>query len=163
MAAAGSRDSFADDGVNLNRAFVDQAGKIPSLAGITHRIAALVRDCIWLQVHVVIDLHAGGEVARFAPCASFHPIDDPEQGHRLGGEPCPIQAGVDGIAVAQAWRARVEQEQPIPGGGPGAALAHPLKRQQGTPRDPGLHANSPPACGSFFRSSSLIPIEPLVM
>ena len=77
---AGTRDSSQDDGVNLNRAFVTGAGRVPALAGITHRIAAFVRESIWPHVHVVIDLHSGGEVARFAPCASFHPIDDPEQG-----------------------------------------------------------------------------------
>src|SRR5437764_345268 len=36
---AGQRES-TDDGVNLNRAFVDGAGKTPALSGITHRIAA---------------------------------------------------------------------------------------------------------------------------
>jgi len=76
---AGQRDSARDDRVNLNRAFVDNAGRTPSLAGITHRIADFVRTTIWPHVHVVIDLHAGGQVARFAPCTSFHPIDDPEQ------------------------------------------------------------------------------------
>ncbi len=75
---AGTRESD-DDGVNLNRAFVEGAGKTPALAGITHRIAAFVRDHIWPRVHVVIDLHSGGDVARFALCASFHPLDDPEQ------------------------------------------------------------------------------------
>jgi len=75
---AGTRES-ADDGVNLNRAFVEAAGKTPALAGITHRIAAFVREWIWPRVHVVIDLHSGGDVARFARCASFHPLDDPEQ------------------------------------------------------------------------------------
>jgi len=75
---AGTRES-ADDGVNLNRAFVDGAGRTPALAGITHRVAAFVRDHIWQRVHVVIDLHAGGDVARFAMCASFHPLDDAEQ------------------------------------------------------------------------------------
>jgi predicted deacylase len=75
---AGTRES-ADDGVNLNRAFVDGAGKTPALAGITHRIAAFVRDHVWPRVHVVLDLHSGGDVARFAPCASFHPLDDPRQ------------------------------------------------------------------------------------
>jgi N-alpha-acetyl-L-2,4-diaminobutyrate deacetylase len=68
----------ADDGVNLNRAFVDGAGKTPALGGITHRIAAFVREFIWPRVHVVIDLHSGGAVARFAPTASFHPLDDAE-------------------------------------------------------------------------------------
>src|SRR3954447_23817135 len=76
---AGLRESV-DDGVNLNRAFVDGAGKTPALAGITHRIAAFVRERIWPRVHVVLDLHSGGDVARFAPCASFHPLEDPEQG-----------------------------------------------------------------------------------
>jgi predicted deacylase len=75
---AGTRES-GDDGVNLNRAFVEGAGKTPSLAGITHRVAAFVREHIWPRVQVVIDLHSGGDVARFAMCASFHPLDDPEQ------------------------------------------------------------------------------------
>jgi predicted deacylase len=75
---AGTRES-ADDGVNLNRAFVEGAGRTPALAGITHRIVAFVRDHIWPRVHVVLDLHSGGDVARFAPCASFHPLDDPQQ------------------------------------------------------------------------------------
>lgn len=76
----GTRESVADDGVNLNRAFVDNAGKTPALAGITHRTAAFVREYIWPNVHVVIDLHSGGLAYRFAHCSSFHPIDDPEQG-----------------------------------------------------------------------------------
>ena len=65
---AGTRES-ADDGANLNRAFVDGAGITPAFAGITHRIAAFVRQFIWPRVHVVIDLHSGGDVARiFALC-----------------------------------------------------------------------------------------------
>jgi predicted deacylase len=79
---AGTRES-ADDGVNLNRAFIEGAGKVPSLSGITHRIAAFVREYIWPRVHVVLDLHSGGDVARFAMCASFHPLDDPEQTRRI--------------------------------------------------------------------------------
>ncbi len=74
-----TRESIEDDGVNLNRAFVDGAGKTPALAGITHRIAAFVRDVIWPNVHVVNDLHAGGTVAEFALCSSYHHVDDPEQ------------------------------------------------------------------------------------
>src|SRR5436189_221003 len=66
-------------GDHLNRAFVEGAGKTPALAGITHRIANFVREFIWPRVHVVLDLHSGGDVARFALCASFHPLDDPEQ------------------------------------------------------------------------------------
>lgn len=74
---AGTRESTPDDGVNLNRAFVDGAGKQPALAGITHRIAAFVREHVWPRVHVVIDLHSGGNVARFSMCSSFHRVDDP--------------------------------------------------------------------------------------
>ena len=80
---AGARDSVNDDGVNLNRAFVDNAGRTPSLGRITYRIADFVRTMIWPQVHVVIDLHAGGEVAQFAIGPSFHPIPDPEQNRRI--------------------------------------------------------------------------------
>ncbi len=40
-------ESKGDDGVNLNRAFVEGAGVTPALAGITHRIAAFVRSAIW--------------------------------------------------------------------------------------------------------------------
>jgi len=75
---AGTRESGAD-GVNLNRAFVDEAGTTPALSGITYRIAQFVRQHIWPRVHVVIDLHSGGDVARFSPCASFHPLADPKQ------------------------------------------------------------------------------------
>lgn len=80
---SGARESVDDDGVNLNRAFVDGAGTTPALAGITHRIAAFVRQSIWPRVHVVLDLHAGGKSHRFALCSSFHPIDDPEQGRAI--------------------------------------------------------------------------------
>lgn len=76
---AGARDSLLDDRVNLNRAFVDEAGRRPGLGGITHRIAAFVREFIWSQVHVVIDLHAGGLVGQFELCTSYHPLSDPEQ------------------------------------------------------------------------------------
>lgn len=76
---SGTRESVLDDGVNLNRAFVDQAGTTPALSGITHRIAAFVRQWIWPQVHVVLDLHSGGDVARFAICANYHHVEDPQQ------------------------------------------------------------------------------------
>jgi N-alpha-acetyl-L-2,4-diaminobutyrate deacetylase len=75
---ANSRTS-GEDGVNLNRAFVDDAGKTPALSRITHRIAAFVREFIWPHVHVVIDLHSGGDVARFAMTASFHLLENAEQ------------------------------------------------------------------------------------
>jgi N-alpha-acetyl-L-2,4-diaminobutyrate deacetylase len=80
---AGTRDSTLDDRVYLNRAFVPHAGKVPGLTGITHRIADFVRTAIWPHVHVVIDLHSGGLVARFEQCTSFHPIDDPIQGRLI--------------------------------------------------------------------------------
>jgi predicted deacylase len=80
---AGTRESTLDDGVNLNRAFVEGAGVTPALSGITHRIAAFVRECIWPRVHVVLDLHSGGDVARFAICANYHPIDDPVLGKKI--------------------------------------------------------------------------------
>lgn len=91
---AGTRESTLDDGVNLNRAFVPGAGVTPALAGITHRIAAFVREYIWPRVHIVLDLHSGGDVARFALCANFHPVDDPalakkiEETARWFGTPC---------------------------------------------------------------------------
>lgn len=76
---SGTRESKDADGVNLNRAFVDGAGVSPALAGITHRIAAFVRTYLWPRVHVVQDIHAGGDSLRFALCTSFHNVDDPEQ------------------------------------------------------------------------------------
>ncbi len=75
----GTRDSNAADGANLNRAFVDGAGRTAALAGITHRIAAFVREAIWPRVHVVLDLHAGGADTRFLPCASCHEVADAGQ------------------------------------------------------------------------------------
>lgn len=109
---AGTRESTLDDGVNLNRAFVDGAGVTPALAGITHRIAAFVRQCIWPRVHVVLDLHAGGDVARFALCASFHPVDDPilsekiEDTARWFGTPCVMlyQNLTPGLLPSEAER-----------------------------------------------------------
>jgi predicted deacylase len=70
---AGRRDT-PDDGANLNRAF-------PGLAAgsITQRIAYFVVNRLFPQAHVVIDLHAGGQVARFAPCTSFHYVADAKQ------------------------------------------------------------------------------------
>ncbi|MDE0169879.1 MAG: succinylglutamate desuccinylase/aspartoacylase family protein [bacterium] len=76
---SGRRESVGADGVNLNRAFVDEAGRSEALAGITHRIADFVRTSIWPHVHVVIDLHAGGDVARFAALTSFHRVPDAHQ------------------------------------------------------------------------------------
>jgi N-alpha-acetyl-L-2,4-diaminobutyrate deacetylase len=74
-----TRESVLYDGVNLNRAFVDGAGHGTLLSGITHRIAAFVREFIWPHVHVVHDLHAGGPGYEFALCSSFHHVADKEQ------------------------------------------------------------------------------------
>lgn len=74
----GQRDSMEDDRVNLNRAFVDNAGVAP-LGGATHRIAQFVREFIWPRVHVSIDLHAGGHLAQFALCVGVQAIGTPEQ------------------------------------------------------------------------------------
>lgn len=76
---SGTRDSVEADRVNLNRAFVDGAGRAPSLAGITHRTADFVRQAIWPHVDIVLDLHSGGNQIRFDLCSSFHPIEDPAQ------------------------------------------------------------------------------------
>ena len=72
----GQRESSGDDGFNLNRVFVEGAGLSPAMAGITHRIAAFVRQCIWPHVHICIDLHSGGEVARFAHWTGFFTCAD---------------------------------------------------------------------------------------
>jgi N-alpha-acetyl-L-2,4-diaminobutyrate deacetylase len=72
----GTRDGA---GVNLNRAFVDGAGSTPPLADITHRIARLVREQIWPHVNVVLDIHSGGRVMRFAHVSSMHHSPDPAQ------------------------------------------------------------------------------------
>ncbi|MBY0396738.1 MAG: succinylglutamate desuccinylase/aspartoacylase family protein [Thermoleophilia bacterium] len=109
---AGTRESTLDDGVNLNRAFVPGAGVTPALGGITHRIAAFVREHIWPRVHIVLDLHSGGDVARFALCASFHPLDDPEQTRvieetaRWFGTPCLMiyQNATPGLLPSEAER-----------------------------------------------------------
>ena len=78
----GARESTGDDGFNLNRVFVEGAGTTPAMAGITHRIARFVRECIWPHVDICIDLHSGGEVARFAHWAGFFTCDDPERNGR---------------------------------------------------------------------------------
>ena len=70
---AGRRDT-PDDGVNLNRAFPGRAD-----GSITQRIADLVTRFVFPKVHVVLDLHAGGEVARFVPLTSMHEISDARQ------------------------------------------------------------------------------------
>jgi N-alpha-acetyl-L-2,4-diaminobutyrate deacetylase len=110
--ASGTRESASEDGVNLNRAFVDRAGTDPALAGITHRIAAFVRDRIWPRTHVVIDLHSGGAVARFAPLMTFHASADAEQARgildtaRWFGTPLlsELQSATPGLLFSEAHR-----------------------------------------------------------
>jgi N-alpha-acetyl-L-2,4-diaminobutyrate deacetylase len=77
---AGTRESAGDIRGNLNRAFVDGAGETPALNTITYRIAKFVREYLFPQVHTFIDIHAGGDMVRFALGASFHPIPNAEQG-----------------------------------------------------------------------------------
>ncbi len=109
---AGTRESRPDDGVNLNRAFVEGAGVTPALAGITHRVAAFVRDILWPRVHVVLDLHSGGDVARFAICANYHRVEDPalaaaiEETARWFGTPCLMvyQNQTPGLLPSEAER-----------------------------------------------------------
>lgn len=72
----GKRESTGDDGFNLNRVWVDGAGTTPAMAGITHRIVELVRSVIWPHVHISIDLHSGGEVARFIHWAVWYRHED---------------------------------------------------------------------------------------
>lgn len=73
----GTRDSTGDDGLNLNRVFVDGAGTSPAMASITYRIVEFVRRTILPHVHICIDLHSGGEVGRFAQSVSYFVHDDP--------------------------------------------------------------------------------------
>ena len=71
---AGRRDT-PDDGVNLNRAFPGNAS-----GSLSYRLADFVVQKLFPHAHVVLDLHAGGQVARFAPCTSFHYVhDEPQQ------------------------------------------------------------------------------------
>ncbi len=82
------------------------------LAGITHRIAAFVRATIWPHVHIVLDLHAGGDVAQFALGSSYHPIDDRaqaiaiEEAARWFGTPLVItyQNATPGLLTSDAER-----------------------------------------------------------
>ena len=76
---SGARESVNDDRVNMNRAFIDGAGELPGISGITHRIVKFVREHIWPSAHVVIDIHSGGRVARYPPVMLFHPLEDSEQ------------------------------------------------------------------------------------
>jgi predicted deacylase len=62
------------DGANMNRAFPgDVRGTI------SYRIAHFVKTQIFPRVHVVIDLHAGGNEGGFPICTSLHPVADAAQ------------------------------------------------------------------------------------
>ena len=62
------------DGVNMNRAFPgDPKGTI------SYRVADFVSSCIFPQVDVVLDHHAGGSPMDFAQLTSFHYVEDPKQ------------------------------------------------------------------------------------
>ncbi len=80
--SVGARESTADDGYNLNRVWVEGAGTTPTLAGITHRIVDFVRSAIWPHIHICLDIHSGGEVARFAHWSGYFEHDDPNINER---------------------------------------------------------------------------------
>jgi len=74
MAFKANRRETPDDGVNFNRAFPGAAK-----GSVTYRLADFVTRFIFPQVHVVLDLHSGGEVARFPETANVHRMADPVQ------------------------------------------------------------------------------------
>jgi N-alpha-acetyl-L-2,4-diaminobutyrate deacetylase len=74
MAWKANRRETPDDGVNFNRAFPGDAK-----GSVTYRLADFVTRFIFPQVHVVLDIHAGGEVARFPATANVHLMSDPVQ------------------------------------------------------------------------------------
>ena len=74
MAWKANRRETPDDGVNFNRAFPGNAK-----GSVTYRLADFVTRFIFPQVHVVLDIHAGGEVARFPQTANVHYMSDPAQ------------------------------------------------------------------------------------
>jgi N-alpha-acetyl-L-2,4-diaminobutyrate deacetylase len=74
MAFKANRRETPDDGVNFNRAFPGNAK-----GSVTYRLADFVTRFIFPQVHVVLDIHAGGEVARFPETANIHLMSDTVQ------------------------------------------------------------------------------------
>jgi N-alpha-acetyl-L-2,4-diaminobutyrate deacetylase len=74
MAFRANRRESPDDGVNLNRAFPGSAK-----GSVTYRLADFVTRFVFPHVHVVLDIHAGGEVARFPETANVHWMKDPVQ------------------------------------------------------------------------------------
>jgi N-alpha-acetyl-L-2,4-diaminobutyrate deacetylase len=74
MAFKANRRETPDDGVNLNRAFPgDPKGSV------TYRLADFVTRFLFPPVHVCLDIHAGGEVARFPATANIHSMKEPAQ------------------------------------------------------------------------------------
>ena len=94
----------ADDGLNLNRLFVPYDDTNPAPDTITHQIAAFVRARIWPHVHIVIDIHSGGDIIRTAHYVSFTPASDPlenaqrQEIARWSGAPFRIERGEPGAA-----------------------------------------------------------------
>ncbi len=74
MAFRANQRETPDDGVNLNRAFPGSAK-----GSVTYRLADFVTRFIFPQVHVCLDIHAGGEVARFPATANIHLMKDAAQ------------------------------------------------------------------------------------
>lgn len=74
MAFRANQRETPDDGVNLNRAFPGDAK-----GSVTYRLADFVTRFLFPQAHVVLDLHSGGEVARFPETANVHWMKDPGQ------------------------------------------------------------------------------------
>ncbi|NRA39391.1 MAG: succinylglutamate desuccinylase/aspartoacylase family protein [Planctomycetes bacterium] len=70
---SGTRDSQEDNG-NLNRVFPGEEH-----GTLTQRFAYLVTEFIFPQVHVVLDLHSGGNLASFPGVSSFHHVSDDAQ------------------------------------------------------------------------------------
>jgi len=75
-----ARCDSPDDGVNLNRAFPGDAR-----GSITSKIADFIMRRIFPQVHVVLDLHAGGQVSLFSSMASMHEVADAGPSNRSHG------------------------------------------------------------------------------
>jgi N-alpha-acetyl-L-2,4-diaminobutyrate deacetylase len=94
MAWKANRRETPDDGVNLNRAFPGNAR-----GSVTYRLADFVTRFIFPRVHAVLDIHAGGEVARFPATANIHYLPDPAQ--RRAAETAARGFGTQFIMVYQ--------------------------------------------------------------
>ncbi len=94
MAFRANRRESPDDGINLNRAFPGEAK-----GSVTYRLADFVTRFLFPQVHVCLDIHAGGEVARFPETANIHLMKDPVQ--RKAMEDCARGFGTRFVMVYQ--------------------------------------------------------------